>query len=396
MKTDFLPDQSLLAALDADLDRDEPPAPALPEQPGGFGRRLLAMPLYYKVLIANSAIVVLGALAGTVITLRVARAYPDARLYLPLCLLFTGVGLLLSMLLNGLLLKAAFEPLKSLRATASLVGRGDLSVRAHPSALADGDMRELAQTLNSVLDDVEDYRTQMQALGGRVIRAQEEERRRIARELHDDTGQTLTLLLVRLKLLENAAASEARQAEIAALRALVSAAIDRVRQLALDLRPPVLDHLGLVASLRSLVRQLKETTALAISLELPEGAITLPPERAIAVYRIVQEALTNILKHGEAQHAQVRLARQDGQLMIRIADDGRGFDLRVLERVWRQDTDGRGLGLFGMEERAHLIGGRFSIESRPGHGTTVQVTLPLEEVSKRGEEADEQAAHSAR
>jgi len=361
-----------------------------------MGGRLMGMPLYYKVLLANSAIVVLGALVGTTITLHVARAYPDARLYLPLCLLFTGVGLFLSMLLNGMLLKAAFEPLKSLRATASQVGQGDLSVRARLSTLADADMRTLARALNSVLDDVEDYRTQMQALAGRVIGAQEEERRRIARELHDDTGQTLTLLLVRLKLLENAADSEARHEEIAALRALVSEAIDRVRQLALDLRPPALDHLGLAASIRSLVRQLKETTHLAIALELPERGITFSPERAIAVYRIVQEALTNILKHGEAQHVQVKLSRQSEQLTIRIQDDGCGFDLHALERVRRQDTDGRGLGLFGMEERAHLIGGRFHIESQPGRGTTVQVTIPLVDGSQQMEEVSEQSAYSAR
>jgi two-component system sensor histidine kinase UhpB len=387
MKTDFLLDSPSLERREAADRREEPPLePQARRQ--GFTSRLLAMPLYYKVLIANSAIVVLGALAGTTITLRVARAYPDARLYLPLCLLFTGAGLLLSVVFNGLLLKAAFQPLKSLRATARQVQQGNFSVRASLTSLADADMHELAGTLNSVLDDVEDYRAQMQALAGRVIRAQEEERRRIARELHDDTGQTLTLLLVRLKLLENSATSQERQAEIEELRLLVSAAIDRVRRMALDLRPPALDHLGLAASLRSLVRQLKETTHLAISLELPEGAITLSPERAIAVYRIVQEALTNILKHGNATKVQVKLARQDGRLSICVEDDGRGFDLRALEHTRRPETDGRGLGLFGMEERAHLLGGRFQIESQPGHGTRVQVMVPLEE-------AGEQAANFA-
>ncbi len=387
MKTEPLIDQPL---PDAAPDLDEAaPVEQPTARPESLTRRLLTMPLFYKVLIANSAIVVLGALAGTTITLRVAEAYPDARLYAPLVLLFTAAGLLLSVIFNGLLLKAAFQPLKSLRITANQVQQGDFSVRARLSSLADADMLELAQTLNSVLDDVEHYRMQMQALAGRVIRAQEEERRRIARELHDDTGQTLTLLLVRLKLLETGAESEARQAEITALRALVSAAIDRVRQLALDLRPPALDHLGLVASIRSLVRQLKETAPLSISLEAPEAPLNLSPERAIAVYRIVQEALTNILKHANARHVQVALTRQQNQLVVRISDDGRGFEVQSLERIRRQDTDGRGLGLFGMEERAHLAGGRFYIESQPGRGTTILVTIPLEEGS------GEQAAHPA-
>src|SRR5579885_1277482 len=374
MKTETLIDQPL---PDAAPDLDEAaPVEQPTARPESLTRRLLTMPLFYKVLIANSAIVVLGALAGTTITLRVAEAYPDARLYSPLVLLFTAAGLLLSVIFNGLLLKAAFQPLKSLRITANQVQQGDFSVRARLSSLADADMLELAQTLNSVLDDVEHYRMQMQALAGRVIRAQEEERRRIARELHDDTGQTLTLLLVRLKLLENGAGDETRQAEIAELRALVSAAIDRVRRLALDLRPPALDHLGLAASLRSLVRQLKETTPLAISLELPEGQIALSSEQAIAVYRIVQEALTNILKHADARQAWVKLAQQNGQLSIQIQDDGRGFKPLALERGRKQDADGRGLGLFGMEERAHLAGGCLRVESKPGQGTTVLVTIP--------------------
>lgn len=374
------------------LSEADPQESGSPEPPGRrsvWMRRVLGMPLFYKVLLANSAIVVLGALAGTTITLHVAYAHPAEGLYVPLALLFTGAGLFLSTVLNGLVLQAAFKPLKSLRTTARQVRQGNFSVRARLTSLADADMRELAQTLNSVLDDVEDYRGQMQALAGRVIYAQEEERRRIARELHDDTGQTLTLLLVRLKLLEGGADSEARQAEIAELRALVSAAIDRVRRLALDLRPPALDHLGLAASIRSLVRQLKETTPLAISLELPEAAITLSPEQAIAVYRIVQEALTNILKHADARQAWVKLAQQDGRLTIQIRDDGHGFKPLSLDRTRKQDADGRGLGLFGMEERAHLAGGRLQIASQPEQGTAVQVTIPLEQ-------SGEQAAHSSR
>jgi two-component system sensor histidine kinase UhpB len=386
VETTSLMDQHTPGMPASDTQEQETP---VPEQPYRLLSKLLAMPLFYKVLIANSVIVVLGALAGTTITLHVARSRPQEGLYIPLVCLFVTIGLLLSTVLNGLLLNAAFRPLKSLRTTARQVRQGNFSVRAHPSALADADMVELAQTLNSVLDDVEEYRTQVQALAGRVIYAQEEERRRIARELHDDTGQTLTLLLVRLKLLENGAGDEARQTEIAELRALVSAAIDRVRRLALDLRPPALDHLGLAASLRSLVRQLKETTPLAISLEVPEGQIALSSEQAIAVYRIVQEALTNILKHADARRAWVKLTQQAGQLTIQIRDDGRGFKPLALERGRKQDADGRGLGLFGMEERAHLAGGRVRVESEPGQGTTVLVTIP-------GGQSSEPVAHPTR
>ncbi|MGH2515940.1 MAG: histidine kinase, partial [Ktedonobacterales bacterium] len=258
-----------------------------------FATRLLSLPLFYKVLVANSAIVLLGALAGTAITWRVASQGGRAGFDVPLAAIFAICGLALTGLLNALVLRAAFIPLSRLQDVARRVRAGNLSVRAEPSPLADAEIRQIAGTLNSILDEVQAYEEQMRALSGSVIRAQEEERQRIARELHDDTGQMLTLLLIRLKLLESQGNAAELEAQLGELRGLVSGAIDQVRQMALNLRPPTLDQLGLVPALRSLVATYTASTRIQVKLDTPRQPVSLSPERTIAVYRVAQEALTN-------------------------------------------------------------------------------------------------------
>src|SRR5262245_4269174 len=326
-------------------------------------RWLLTLPLFYKVLIANSAIVVVGALAGTAITARVTATRPQSGFDMPLAAAFTVVGLALTFALNALVLRAALRPLARLQEVARQVREGDLAVRAQPSPLADVEIAQLAATLNAILDEVQRHQEQMRALSGRVIRAQEEERQRIARELHDDTGQVLTLLLIRLKLLEGQSGAEALHEQIAELRALVSGAIEQVRRLALNLRPPSLDQLGLVPALRSLAATFTANTHLPVRLELPREPVRLSPEQTIAVYRIAQEALTNSAKHAGASELGMAVVVRDCVLHLTVRDDGRGFDPAGIERPSRaavlgaKGGPGPGVGLFGMEERARLVGG---------------------------------------
>jgi two-component system sensor histidine kinase UhpB len=341
-----------------------------------FTQRLLSLSVFYKVLIANSTIVVLGALAGTAITLHVATRWPGARVTVPLVVSFSIVGLLLSAGINVLVLRAALSPLTRLQLVVQRVRAGDLSARAHTSPLADAGIAQLAETLNQILDDVQRYESQVHALSGDLIRAQEDERQRISRELHDDTGQVLTLLLIRLKLLEGVPGAEALGPQIAELRALVAGAIEQIRRLALNLRPPTLDQLGLASALRSLTLTFSDSTHLPVRLSLPEDAIRLSPTRAIAVYRVVQEALTNIARHAGASAIEVDVAIAGNMLIVDVHDDGRGF---VPDAIMRHRTStGQGVGLFGMEERARLVGGQLTISSALGKGTTVQITLPLE------------------
>ncbi len=341
-------------------------------------RRLLMLPLFYKVLFANSAIVVAGAVAGTAITAQVAASPQGHGLDVPLAAAFAVVGLALTGLLNALLLRAALEPLARLQEVARRVRDGDLAVRARPSPLADAEVAQLATTLNAILDEVQRYQEQMRALSGRVIRAQEEERQRIARELHDDTGQVLTLLLIRLKLLEGQPGAEALQEQFGELRGLVSGAIDQVRRLALNLRPPSLDQLGLLSALRSLATTFTANTHIPVTLDLSRMAAPLSPEQTIAVFRIAQEALTNSAKHAGATQIELHVATSEGVLRLKVQDDGRGFDPSAVARSAERGSEGGpGVGLFGMEERARLVGGRLRITSAPGKGTEVALELPV-------------------
>lgn len=350
--------------------------------------RLLSLSVFYKVLIANSAIVLLGALAGTAITSRVASTHSPAVLDVPLAAIFAVIGLTLTGGLNALLLRAALRPLQRLQEVARRVREGDLSVRAELSPLADAEIGQLAATLNQILDEVQRYEEQMRALSGRVIYAQEEERQRIARELHDDTGQLLTLLLIRLKLLESQPGAEPLEDQIVELRGLVSGAIDRVRQLALNLRPPSLDQLGLLPALRTLVSTYTTNTHIVVKLDLPREPVRLSPERTIAVYRIAQEALTNIAKHAGAHVVTMTVRVVGDTLELQVRDDGRGFDPVALAKPVQRtsgggtgghaEAGGPGVGLFGMEERARLAGGMLHIQSTVGHGTSVHLLVPMD------------------
>lgn len=378
--------------------------PPMQAPAGVVGRtlaRLLSLSLFYKVLIANSAIVLLGAVAGTVITQRITSAQPNQSWDIPLVIIFAGAGIMLTWALNALLLHAALSPLDRLQTVVKRVREGDLSVRAQPTPLDDAQLTRLGETLNQMLDEVEGYEEQVRALSGALIYAQEEERQRIARELHDDTGQVLTLLLIRLKLLEAQPGADQLASQIAELRGLVSSAIDQVRRLALNLRPPTIDQLGLLPSLRSLGASFTESTHIEVKLDLPREQITLAPERTVAIYRVVQEALTNVAKHANAHLVTVTLSliptgSSQRQLRAVIHDDGVGFAPEGLpNHTLRRAESVRGVGLFGMEERARLAGGALKVQSAPQQGTTVTLTVPLERTSVGARRADHEVSYGA-
>ena len=200
----------------------------------------------------------------------------------------------------------------------------------------------------------------------RVVAAQELERQRLARELHDETGQALTSILLGLRAMEAAKTDEDVRAAAVDLRELVVRTLQDVRQLAVELRPKALDDFGLIAALERLVETWTEQTGISVQLQasLPGR---LPSEIETALYRIVQEALTNIVKHARASRVSIVLSERERAVTVVIEDDGIGF----APRSARED----GLGLVGMRERVALIGGRLEIESREGAGTTLLVEV---------------------
>jgi signal transduction histidine kinase len=203
----------------------------------------------------------------------------------------------------------------------------------------------------------------------RVVGAQELERRRLARELHDETGQALTSILLGLKGVEDARNEEDVRIATAQLRELVVTTLQDVRRLAVELRPKALDDFGLVPALERLAETFDEQTGIQVDLEPQLGDERLPSEIETALYRITQEALTNVVKHAQANHVSIVLTRREGSITVLIEDDGRGFT--------PGDTREEGLGILGMQERIALVGGQLTVESSPGGGTTLAVEAPL-------------------
>jgi two-component system, NarL family, sensor histidine kinase DevS len=203
----------------------------------------------------------------------------------------------------------------------------------------------------------------------RVVEAQELERARLARELHDETGQALTSILLGLKSLEERVETDDGRAATSDLRQLVVSTLQDVRRLAVELRPAALDDFGLVPALERLRDTIAEQSSISIDVQSSLGDRRLPADIETMLYRTVQEALTNVVKHAEAVRVTVRLTPGDGTVILTVHDDGKGFDPQAAR-------DG-GLGLVGMRERAALLGGRFSIETSEGAGTMLRAEVPV-------------------
>ncbi|HEX9014505.1 MAG TPA: GAF domain-containing protein [Chloroflexota bacterium] len=260
----------------------------------------------------------------------------------------------------------------------------DLSIA---SALAD----QIAVAVENarLYEEIRETEALTSELLDKVISAQEDERRRIARELHDDTCQSLAVLAIRLADLAAGLPKAARQAqeEMERLKDQVSATLREVRTIAYNLRPNVLDDLGLTMALDWLCKEQVARRGLEVSLDIAEEQLDLPPAVETILFRITQEALNNVVKHSGASHARVSLARAESGVALEVEDDGLGFDVqRILRARGSQAT----LGLHGMIERARLSGGTLRIVSYPGHGTRITAELPVQ----REREASHEENHS--
>lgn len=203
----------------------------------------------------------------------------------------------------------------------------------------------------------------------RVLSAQEVERRRIAADLHDGLGQSLTSVQLRLAAIEEAAAEPAMRDRVAATRSVVATALDDIRRLVRDTRPPVLDDLGLVAALENLLADVAGAAGLESSFSCTgDHPVRLPAPLETAVFRSVQEALTNAVRHADAACVDVTMRRDADAIIVTVADDGGGFDVAAARQPF---------GILGMQERTAALGGDVEITSRPGRGTAVVIRIPL-------------------
>ncbi len=281
------------------------------------------------------------------------------------------------------------RPIKTLVDATRAVGRGDLSERV--TRWADDEIGELAEAFNAMtgqLAQAEQARAERDRLRAQlleqVMAAQEEERRRIARELHDETGQAITTLLVGLRALMEECSLPAVQNQAEELRAVAAGTLEGVRNLALELRPSVLDDMGLAAALERYVSEYRLRHRLDVDIAvrgLKEGRLPAPVETAL--YRIVQESLTNIARHARASTVSILLEQSPGSVRVIVEDNGCGFDPQAVQ------SETSHLGLYGMQERAGLLGGTLTIESTPGLGSSIFVEVPLALFEKAGSDGEE-------
>jgi two-component system sensor histidine kinase UhpB len=332
--------------------------------------RLLRIPLLQKILFANSAIVVLGAVAGTTITIWHVQTYPQD-VHFELIVLFLVAGVIISFAVNNWVLKRALDPLDRLQQGVDAVRQGEHSVRVDPGPTSDDRFDRLADTFNQMLVQLEENAARLHQLPRQILQAQEAERHRLARDLHDEAAQALTSLLVHLRLLERAHTPEEAQGRVHELRQLTAQALEEVRRVALDLRPTILDDLGLGPALAWRVDELNKVDGMNATIQITGLDDRLPREIELVLYRVGQEALSNVARHARATQVTVWLQRQPDGVMLTIADNGRGFDPTA-----PRCDDGHGLGLLGMRERLGMIGGELQIRSTAGQGTEIVACAP--------------------
>lgn len=345
------------------------PAMFGPRGPAWMRRGLSAGPFstFEKAILANSGIILLVTVAGWWIT----QHNPETYHYL-IDTAFIAAAAVGALFVNYLLMRAAFRPLHTVLRTMRAVEEGDLTARATADE-KDMDALAFARGINAMLDRLEGARDETAA---RVLRAAEAERRRIALELHDQTGQSLTALTLHAQTivqgLEDASPRGIERARRQAerLSELAQRTLEEVQALSRQLRPPMLDELGLAAALRWLGDDASQRLGAEVRVAARLRA-RLPREAETALYRIAQESVTNAVRHGRARHIRICLRERDRRIVLLVADDGGGFD-PATAAARRRD----GLGLEGMRERARLAGGTLRVRSGPGRGCVVAATVP--------------------
>lgn len=316
------------------------------------------LPLYWQVCLINGAVFLAATLALALSPARVSATVLPSEV----AVLVGGLGVVL--LANAALLRASLAPVD--RVVRQMQGVDHLHTGERLSdpgrRLGEGPGGKLVRSYNAMLDRLDAERS---ASTARAIAAQESERHRIAQELHDQVGQDLTVVLLGLKQLEQRVPADVAE-ELGLLRESARTGLDDVRRVARELRPGVLDDLGLGSALAALCSDFAVHAGVPVRRHLPPGLPSLGPDRELVVYRIAQEALTNAARHARATEVRLALSRVGELVVLEVADDGRSEAPIV-----------PGSGLLGMRERAGLVGGTVGVEGGAGRGTVVRLELPV-------------------
>jgi len=318
--------------------------------------RLNSMPLFWRVFGTNAVVLVL-ALLGLVVAPVTVSAPPAA-----VEVVILSAGLLCLLALNMVLLRPAFRPLdhlvETMRRHDPLAPGQRVPVEGGPVVTA------LAQAFNDMLDRLESERRES---GRRALLVQEHERRRIARELHDEVGQTLTGVMLQVEGLA-ATIPESLREQLDELRETARAGTEEVRRIASRLRPEALEDLGLQSALSALATAFAEQARVPVERRF-DPALPLSEEHELVVYRVAQEALTNVARHADASQVHLSLERTEGHVVLTVRDDGRGLGANAKPSSH---------GISGMRERAMLIGAQLTLTEPPTGGAQVQLSIPLD------------------
>lgn len=332
---------------------------------------MLRISIFNRVFIGNSFIIIMGAIAGTFLTRHLALL-GDMRLIF----LFSFVGILITLFVNYMIIKSALDPLRELGHALERVNLEQIQIPDELEKYEDRDIHRLVTTVNSMLIRLKKHTSQLKAISERAIRAQEDERVRIARSLHDDTAQTISMLIIHLERMKKKIPQDdldlLRQANES--HQVATLLLENLRKVIWDLRPSILDDLGLIPAIRWYAQTSLKESGAQVEVGRGDEAMRLPPYLETLLFRISQEAVSNILRHAGASKVIINLRQENGYMALEIKDNGRGFDV---EKTKEGAVTRKQLGLLGMQERVSLVNGTVNIESTPGEGTTLRVYVPL-------------------
>lgn len=327
----------------------------------GLGARFRRLSLLKKTMLLNSGVVLIVAVVGTELTRRLA----DRHSGLMLAVVFSTCGALITFLVNYVGFWDHFRPLLELSRALDALRDGQRARQAIEGVRASG-LTNLLVSAHTLLDHMEDESLQFSA---RLLGSIEAERQRVGRELHDNTSQLLAAALLNLGIVERQRALGLAPPTVEPARDLIKQALDQLKVAIYDLRPAMLDDLGLAAALRWYAKARADQPGLEMILHLDEGPRRLPAHVEIALYRVGQEALANVVKHASASRVEIGLEIKPGYAALTVFDNGKGFDLA--------EARGLGLGLMSMRERVAQLGGRFNIVTERGGGTRVYAVVAL-------------------
>ena len=286
---------------------------------------------------------------------------------LAITVFFCSMAALLAILLSRFIT----APINSLVDSAQAIAAGHLDTRA-PVTTGD-ELAKLARSFNEMADGLQEKEQLRASLLHQVITAQEAERKRLSRELHDETAQALTSLIVSMRVLAGKATDEQQRLLLLNARDVASELLLDIRNMAVELRPTALDDLGLAAAMRKYVADFQERFGITVQFSADSDMPMLDSDLSVTLYRIMQESLTNAARHSGASSVEIRLQATQDSIRLEIRDNGKGMPSSELERALREKR----LGIFGMQERVELCSGQFSLESSPGSGALISVSIPI-------------------